>query len=261
MALPVLMQKLFEGAGAGPKLLRSILPTATKTEVGAVKLDDVVSTSTQTLTPEQKAQIVKNLEGTFLPLSGGEISGSVTLSSKMVGIDFENSGNYQGAYFGTNLQGKTSYDGAYAVFRPSNSPRGAGEFEIKAGTKVDGHKILSGNVNGSLLWGNREVEVVNDFRTEIAMSDGHHQNYIRFKSGLQIVWGTAQVNGVISSSKWVTYIVPFSQSASVSLSNDANVNLDNSIGVGWQSNTGFAVGANKSTANGIAHWIAVGSWK
>ena len=67
MALPVLMQKLFEGAGAGPKLLRSILPTATKTEVGAVKLDDVVGTNTQTLTTTQQEQVLKNL-GVFSAL-------------------------------------------------------------------------------------------------------------------------------------------------------------------------------------------------
>jgi len=45
MAFPVILQKLFENLGAGPLLKRSVLPTATATQQGAVTVSDSVSST------------------------------------------------------------------------------------------------------------------------------------------------------------------------------------------------------------------------
>lgn len=85
MALPKLLQILFENSGAGPKLNKGILPdidqsdlpnipkekiteinasalpAATDTTVGAVKLADVVRTAAQSLSETVQTQVLTNL--------------------------------------------------------------------------------------------------------------------------------------------------------------------------------------------------------
>ena len=210
--------------------------------------NEVLKLIAQTLTLEQKAQVVKNLEGTFLPLEGGILKGNLHFTPTEqtyadIGYSFEDAG------------------GSLLALRSKDYSATPGAFELVARTDSVNSRVFMGKPTGELVWGNKPVEIVNDYRTEVTMPNGHNQNYIRFNSGLQIVWGSAQVNGIISSSKTVTYTVPFSQQAVVVISNDANVNLANSVGVGWQSSTGFAVGSNSSNANGVAFWIAIGPWK
>lgn len=209
---------------------------------------DVLKLIAQSLTPEQKAQVLKNLEGTFLPLEGGILKGNLHFTPTKkpfaeIGYSFEDA------------------NGSLLSLRDKNYSATPGAFEIYARTDSVNSRSFIGKPTGELEWGNKPVEVVNSYRTEVDMPDGHRQNYIRFESGLQIVWGSAQVNGAITSDKWVNYVVPFTQRASVSISNDANVGLGNPVGAGWQESTGFAVGTTKDGPAGIAYWIAIGKWK
>ncbi len=80
MALPKLMQDIFENGGVGPNFRKDKLPTIEETDVPATLL----RSTAQTLTDAEKTQVLKNLMGTFLPLSGGTLTGNVNLDGKRV---------------------------------------------------------------------------------------------------------------------------------------------------------------------------------
>lgn len=98
--------KIVPGAGGAPEAISQTCGTcsnveheekiASSTELGHVKLGDGVhidedgaiygflSYLAQTLTNEQKAQIKSNLSGLFLELTGGNLTGNLTVQSKNV---------------------------------------------------------------------------------------------------------------------------------------------------------------------------------
>lgn len=117
--------------------------------------------------------------------------------------------------------------------------------ETIAGTK---------NFTGILRAGGYPVETVVD----------KGNGYIRYSSGLQICWGTATLNGSITSTKKkVTYPKSFdANKAHIVLTTlNANVGLHIPVGVGWESNSYFMIGTSGEETTGHTGWIAIGWWK
>lgn len=103
---------------------------------------------------------------------------------------------------------------------------------------------LVGNPNGSITWNGKELERVS------AKSLGTN-GYIRFESGLQMVWGEEE----ISSAKTYTFTVPFSANPVILGGTNSVAN----VSVTSVSATGFT-GNLSSYPHGF-RYIAIGKWK
>lgn len=206
---------------------------------------DKVSVNSQVLTDEQKTQAQTNVGDPFLPLSGGTVTGRIL-------------GHNSDDYKMLEITGGDTYSsGATVRLHRNNDPNSPSAFHISTGNQ----KFLSGLITGSLLWEGKEIERVSQVGKGVDLPDGSSQHYIRFESGLQLVFGTAIVNGVIEEQKRVNLIVPFISNAIVVASNDANIGPDASVCVGWQDTTGFSIGTNLAGVVGHCRWIAIGFWK
>lgn len=142
-------------------------------ETKAIELDNYkVDTREQTLTTEQKEQVVKNLDGTFLPLSGGTLTGSIKDTS---GKPIQSASSDSQV---TICGGTKNEDGAWIELfgNTIDDPR-KGTFTLSSG---DSSKSLYGYPDGRLQWEAKEVERVT----------AKGSNYIRYDSGLQICWGS-----------------------------------------------------------------------
>ena len=127
----------------------------------------------QSLTPEQKAQVVQNLEGTFLPLAGGTMGGDIVLSGSS-SIKHDNSNS------NTTILGANRFEnGASISLYGKDDSSLPGVFVLSAKDGTTG-KAFVGKADGSLTWNTLNVDVVNAIGG----------NYIRYENGLQICWGT-----------------------------------------------------------------------
>lgn len=145
----------------------------------------------------------------FLPLAGGELLGAVSLAPKteekssLYLVSDGETDEIQITVGGETLEKATQ--GTSLTLRKihhgiSNSES---SFSITAKSSKSASDLL-GSSTGSLKWGGKEVERVNAIGA----------NYIRYESGLQIVWG----NGITdpNGSHTVTYPVAFINYPSVS---------------------------------------------
>ena len=117
MPFPYLFRKLFQNDGAGELLNKEIIPQLTADDVS-----DVLKTTVQSLSVDEKAQIVKNLAGTFLPLSGGVLTGDLNLNG-----NYALSGNVGMQLHSNYCDFMQFADGAVAkgsTFRFSDWPKG-----------------------------------------------------------------------------------------------------------------------------------------
>lgn len=208
-------------------------------EAVKAKADSAVSFIEQSLTTEQKAQVVQNLEGTFLPLGGGTVTGSVRFNvSTIVGYDTNEAKMLEIA------GGDTWRSGSVVKLYSNSDPNAPGNFYINTGNE----KVLSGLTTGSLTWDGKEIERVNAIG----------ENYIRYESGLQICWG--KVEDYISGSVIVNVPVPFINASFVKV---GTVMWDTvpipGIGFTDGSNTHFTI--HKSNITSYAYWLAIGKWK
>ena len=203
----------------------------------------------------------------FLPKSGGILlGGAVDLQSEdgNATAQFLRSG-YKSEFEGVDIISEVSnWDSGAILSLRANScatKSEAGAFHIRTG-KNPYVLFLKGQPDGHLTWDNKEIERVSQItKNEVEFPDNSVQSYIRFESGLQLVFGTAKINGLITQQKRVNYAVPFISVARVIAGSDAHVGLNYNVGVGWQSGTGFSIGTDYDGANGWCSWIAVGIWK
>lgn len=146
---------------------------------------NALSYTAQELTEEQKKQVVQNLVGTFLPLSGGALSGNIVLSeaARIVSGDSESTVRILG---GTDL-----IDGAFLELKGINNDLGS--FAI--------HSV--GQTKSCYLYGNADVDSLTWNLKEILRVDSTGENWIRFINGLQFVWGINQ------SKRNIIFSVPF----------------------------------------------------
>ena len=92
MPFPYFARKLFQNDGAGDILNKEIIPQLTADYVSGV-----LKTTVQSLSDAEKMQVVKNLAGTFLPLSGGTLTGDINLASHYIlsdAVGVQLHGNY-----------------------------------------------------------------------------------------------------------------------------------------------------------------------
>lgn len=139
----------------------------------------------QELTAEQKEQVVQNLAGTFLPLSGGTLTGSL----------------------GFNTDSRSSLSiveddqslGSEILLYPKSSTEAefSGCIRLVARSSDVDYGVLDLFSNGSLQWRGKEVERVN--------SKG--VGWIRYENGLQVCWGYAATS--TNNMFKITFPVPF----------------------------------------------------
>ena len=209
----------------------------------------------------------------YLPLSGGTVSGDLTVTGNIAGSLVGNvtglasgnlplaGGTMTGAikYAGTNseefslgLSSATNVDfgwtygnkdGAIIGLR-SNSDTNSGEFELSARNKSLS-KSLIGKPDGTLTWGGKKVERVN----------ASGSNYIRYESGLQICWGespSVKTSGVV-----LTFPVPFSAPPKAAVSGGSGT-----VTYGWSNINATTITLRANTSSGIiVYYIAIGYWK
>lgn len=178
---------------------------------------------------------------TYLPLSGGELTGNVAINNANGTSSIANNNSTGGLnMFGYN---SSSYEGAALLLSSVNNVS-AGKFFLRSPVNSNDFMQLVGDgVNGTLQWNSKEVERVNAKST----------NYIRFESGLQLCWGT--VTNVNSSGVSVTFPASFNATPAIMLSTTASSHCWYTGG----SSTGFSAKSAGSSATVV--YLAVGFWK
>lgn len=156
---------------------------------------------TQSLTPEQKQQVMTNLSDTWLSLLGGVLLGGLGVKEK---TDNEASiycvnedGELQISMGGKSYETITKA-GSTLTLR-SKTPNELEEGDTCFGLNVvgkSGSLTFTGDSTGHLLWGGKELERVH--------SSG--DNYIRYNSGILICWGRVSTDA--NGAEW-TFPVPF----------------------------------------------------
>lgn len=178
MALPKLLQKLFQNGGAGDKLRPDIVP---------ITLNGNEPDANGNFTAEQTG---------CLPLSGGTMTGHITFNNLGASLHKSTDTDFLVLRGGTN----SSANGSSVYLYGKNHETKAGWIEAVAHDSTN-VKALIGKPDGTLTWGGKKVELVN--------SSG--DKWIRYENGLQICWGFQS----ISSSTKITYAVPFTDNVIV----------------------------------------------
>lgn len=186
------------------------------------------------------------LPNTFLPRTGGTMTGNIkfTITDSIArSVDnsflsiFGGSGYRKGAYIGLSGKDRSGYTGAF-------------ELNADDGTTI---KKLIGRPDGTLTWDGKEVERVN--------SSG--SNYIRYESGLQIVFDKINMSGASSYVLTYTYPVAFKSGSSVCIATGNRWAASNEqVSIQNDNDTKFEV--NITNAGSNSHnlfFIAIGRWK
>lgn len=154
MAFPKLLQKLFQNNGAGDKLNESILPTI----------------------PEA------NLPNKYLPLSGGDMTGSIYLhksasDSTLVGAIQRNNSSDTGGLDLFTGSSKYNNAGACMCLKQRGATSEPGYFVLKAQDNSNASR-LEGRPNGDLYWrGNKLLDSANCLHgSRIALNNGTNNN-------------------------------------------------------------------------------------
>ena len=171
---------------------------------------------------------------TYLPLSGGTVSGTVTFS---IGTALRRS-NENGLLV---ITGGFS-GGATITLSGKERTTATGEFQLTADNGTT-NKTLKGSPDGTLTWDGKEIERVN----------ASGSNYIRYDSGFQICWGSASAS---SSGAAVTFGAAFSANPRVFVTNSLNVHAY----YGNLSTTGATL-YNNQTYAANCNYLAIGYWK
>lgn len=233
-----------------PKIEERVTNLETKAvEVDKYKLDS----REQTLTTEQKAQVVQNLVGTFLPLTGGDISGRIGFK---FGNIFSNTDNeLSELIIGSDTNG-TSEDGSFISLRNASSTIAPGSVAIY--TRYD-----DGRTGNSLILPRDGGLIVGNYSADLINSSG--ANWIRYELGVQIVWGSATRQN--SGQMTYTFPAPFSSwegdayNASYSITTTpyayAGVWFENQVTVTLKPES-IIINTNRTIG---VRFMAIGRWK
>lgn len=208
----------------------------------------------QTLTPEQKQQVMANLANTWLPLTGGTINGRVLFSgSSFIG--------YQNTDAGSLMEisgGKDWQSGAVLRLYSKDSSVFPNSFSLACGEDT----YFMGTPDGSLSFKGSELEQIID-RRGYTFSNGEAEVF-RFKSGLQIVSGgvtlPSKVEGVLvtlqlpyATTRYAIGTVPFTAIADILVSYSALTTTNFML---YRRNT-----AGSYAFEAPVKFVCVGSWK
>ena len=190
---------------------------------------DVLKLIAQVLTPEQKNQLLSNLDGTFLPLN---------LSKPLIGNYVYRSTNndYLALCGGTNTK-NDSYISLVGC-QCSDSPNTISM--IPGGWSKGGGLIL--NSNGDIVWRDKPIQFV----------ESRGKNYIRYNCGMQICWGLEHYPNV--STAVINFPTPFlDYSCTIVDSGNGAYSTD------W-STTNIKVKTSYYSLDYFS-WVACGWWK
>lgn len=178
---------------------------------------------------KQNDEKMKYIVDNFLPLSGGAMTGYI---SRSVNDSF------------LQLNGGTAQ--ANGSWLRLNGKDNTGVFQLRANDGVNDVGLV-GNPDGTLKWNSKEVERIHAY--SISASTG----YIRYVSGLQIVWGS--IDSVGTTALTETYEVAFSAYPSVT----ATPNSSATIYIPSNNETRFTVRTASGTTT--VRYIAIGKWQ
>lgn len=178
-----------------------------------------------------------------LPLAGGTMTGPIDFGTSGARIE-----DFNGNYTGIDIRSSAEItDGAWLGLYNKNSKNNAGGFSL---TAQDGEikKSLLGDISGSLSWDNKAVEQVNSSGT----------NFIRYESGVQIVWGRAVTH--YQGSLTITLPVAFIDATYTGVATDSG---DGKFGLGvWaDSPSRIVVYTNSEIQNHGFNYFLIGRWK
>lgn len=176
------------------------------------------------------------ITSTYLPLSGGTLTGALALTN------IKSTANTNRV----SIVGGTDETSAYLNLYGKTHASYAGQFSL---TAYDGtnRRSLAGKPDGTLTWSGKELERVHAY--SISASTG----YVRYTSGLQIVWG--DVGSVGTTAVEETYAVAFSAYPSVV----ATANSNATIYINANNSTRFTVRTASGTTT--VRYIAIGKWQ
>lgn len=232
MALPKLLQKLFQNGGAGDKLRPDIVPTT---------LNGNKSDANGNFTAEQTG---------CLPTDGSiAMTGSIAFEGNNKGLRNTSTDNVLVIAGGTD----TSNGGSFYAIGGTNADR-PGYFCCTARKAGSNGVQLVGTPEGGLTWGGKEVERVSSSGT----------NYIRYESGVQICWGRTTV---AAGQTIVTVTIP----AAFVNNNYAPVATVQNDSGGFMTTTNIVNTStikisplskdNSTTYSRTVNWFCVGKWK
>lgn len=211
---------------------------------GDITAETVGDVTTYTVTwggwssqPASQAYVQGELAN-YLPLSGGTMTGAIITDSP---IKASTDDNAVGVYGGTDYNN----GGALQMFGKDHATY-PGLFSLRA-SDGSNNKILIGQPDGTLTWDGKAVERVHAY--SISASTG----YVRYTSGLQIVWG--DVSSVGTTAVEETYAVAFSAYPSVV----ATANSNATIYINANNSTRFTVRTASGTTT--VRYIAIGKWQ
>lgn len=167
MALPKLLQKLFQNNGAGDKLNQDIIPDIPYSKVtDAPSVDSALSSTSEN--PVQNKVINSALDGK-LSLTGGTMTGDIQFTNGDIWFNkqaFHIRGGANDTYLeicpGTTSE-FVSKTGASLMmagrdYTGNSIPKGC--FYLTAASEAEGHKSFAGTPDGSLTWGGHNVITV-----------------------------------------------------------------------------------------------------
>lgn len=194
--------------------------------------------SGSTLYTNFKTALPAFLSSSFLPLSGGTMTGAISKQNNVVNNTVDS--GYT-SFWGAS----TSTDGAILTLTGKDNTTYSGAWMIRAGDSVN-TATLQGTPTGSLNWNGREVERVHNTSGK----------YIKLDSGLLICYGIGQFDSTGSA---VTFDVDFKDNNEpvVFLSPQ---NTATTASYSSRSKSGFTLKTSSGSAVWVS-WLAIGRWK
>jgi hypothetical protein len=191
----------------------------------------------------------KKIDETYLPLTGGTMTGGIKSNIGEFSITSVNNAN------AISISGGAGWGkGASFVARGKDNPSYPGTFACNA-SNGEKNISLSGWPDGTLTWDNKAVEHV------VASSFGTNSFYIKYASGLIIQGGTHTVTDFQKDT--ITLPVAFSNAnykvtATPRITSDDRIFYDISL-IKTRTTTSFKVVCNPSSATSqLIEWIAIG---
>lgn len=194
-------------------------------------------------------QYIDDRIATCLPLIGGTMTGTITTSS---GNMLKGSGT-DNQYW---ISGGTPYDkGAWVILNGVNRTTDPGAFQLVARNADGTYRSFIGKPDGTMSWSGKEIERVNAIGS----------NYIRYESGLQIVWGSVPIPAGDNRNVSVTITFPVAfvnTSYAVTFGANWKARTTEYYRVEGLSTTGFPFTAVDVGSNGHnAMYVCIGRWK
>lgn len=174
----------------------------------------------------------------FLPLAGGTMTGTL-VSTQAITVR-QNADNASSQVYG----GTDGTSAKLVLFGKANSVYpGAFSLEARNGSSSS---VLYGACNGTLTWDGKEVERVNASGTY----------YIRYESGLQIVWGSTSAT---TAGTTVTFPVAFANTYYSVIPQTSGSSL--TAGYSSKTTTSVLITSSHATVQAGVDYICIGKWK